>query len=261
MHHAYLDKFAARDSPVHRRDPRAKTAAFFALLAAAILVPPGLWWPFAAVAVIVVAVWAASGVPLGYLLKRVVVLSPFILFSLVLFPVFYGGRAVWTAQLGPWQVSVTREGLELSGNIAAKFVLGVLILGLLFSVTRFQHFLYALSRFRVPQLLVMQLGFLYRYLFVVLDEAERMLRAREARSAGRGGWHLWRASAGLVGTLFLRSYHRSRRVYWAMLARGFSGEVHVLGRLRWRAADTAFASSLVAVAAAVTVCWAAVGLR
>jgi len=261
MHHAYLDKFATRDSPVHRRDPRAKTAAFLALLAAAILVPPGTWWPFASVAVIVVALWAVSSVPVVYLLKRVVVLSPFIIFSLVLFPVLYDGRAVWTARLGPWRMSVTREGLELAGNVAAKFVLGVLILGLLFSVTRFQHFLYALSRLRVPQLLVMQLGFLYRYLFVVLDEAERMLRAREARSAGLGGPRLWRSAAGLVGTLFLRSYHRSQRVYWAMLARGFNGEVHVLGRLRWQAADTLFVSCFMAVAAAVTVCWAAAGLR
>jgi cobalt/nickel transport system permease protein len=259
MHHAYLDKFAARDSPVHRRDPRAKTLAFLGLLVAAILVPAGLWWPFAAVAAVLLALWAASRVPAGYLLKRVLVLSPFIAASLVLFPFLYGGDVLWSASLGPWTLTVTRQGLELAGNLAAKFALAVLILGLLFSVTRFQHFLYALRRCRVPQLLVMQLGFLYRYLFVIHDEVERLLRARDARSGGRGRRHVWRATAGLVGVLFLRSFQRSERLYWAMLARGFAGEALLLDRLRFRPADAAFVAVVLAAAAATTAAWIVLG--
>jgi cobalt/nickel transport system permease protein len=255
MHHAYLDKFASGDSPLHRRDPRAKTVAFFALLAVTVLVPVGVWWPLAAIAAALGLLWLASGVPAGYLLKRVVALSPFMIFSVVFFPFFQPGDILWRGALGSWPIHITRQGLELSGNIAAKFALSVLILGLLFSVTRFQHFLYALREFRVPQMLVMQLGFLYRYLFIIHDEAERMWRAREARSGGRGGWLLWRATGGLIGSLFLRSFARSQRIYWAMLARGFSGEVHVLQRLRFGVADGVLIAATVLVAGGIIWVW------
>jgi cobalt/nickel transport system permease protein len=77
------------------------------------------------------------------------------------------------------------------------------------------------------------ISFMYRYLFVLVDEAFRLLRAREARSArlvndGRyGGTVLWRAkvTGSMVGQLFVRSFDRSDKVYNAMLARGYRGQL------------------------------------
>jgi cobalt/nickel transport system permease protein len=88
---------------------------------------------------------------------------------------------------------------------------------------------------------------MYRYLFVLIDEAARLLRAREARSArlapGSGGGSLaWRAriAGHMAGQLFLRSYERSDRVYSAMLARGYAGQFltlnpHVMRPRDWTA--------------------------
>jgi cobalt/nickel transport system permease protein len=70
---------------------------------------------------------------------------------------------------------------------------------------------------------------MYRFLAVIGDEATRMNRARASRSAsrdGRGGGSLiWRGrvTGSLVGSLFIRSYERSERVYAAMLSRGYDG--------------------------------------
>jgi cobalt/nickel transport system permease protein len=79
------------------------------------------------------------------------------------------------------------------------------------------------------------ISFMYRYLGVLGDEAQRMNRARASRSAARpgrraGGSLLWRGrvTGAMVGSLFLRSYERSERVYSAMLARGFDGELRYL---------------------------------
>jgi cobalt/nickel transport system permease protein len=75
------------------------------------------------------------------------------------------------------------------------------------------------------------IGFMYRYLFVLADESIRLLRARAARSAhgpGRsGGGLVWRGrvAGGMVGNLMLRAFERSERVYDAMVARGYKGEV------------------------------------
>jgi cobalt/nickel transport system permease protein len=81
------------------------------------------------------------------------------------------------------------------------------------------------------------ISFMYRDLGVLGDEARRMSRARASRSAhaeGRGGGSLlWRAkvTGSMVGSLFLRSYERGERIYAAMQARGFEGEVrHLHGR-------------------------------
>ena len=66
---------------------------------------------------------------------------------------------------------------------------------------------------------------MYRYLFVLVDEAQRLQTARESRSAGSGGTVAWRARVlgGMVGSLFIRSYERSERIYAAMVGGASNG--------------------------------------
>ncbi len=75
---------------------------------------------------------------------------------------------------------------------------------------------------------------MWRYLFVLVEEVQSLTQARLARSgalpdSGRrsGGSLLWRArvTGGMAGTLMLRSLDRSQRVYQAMQARGYDGEL------------------------------------
>jgi cobalt/nickel transport system permease protein len=89
----------------------------------------------------------------------------------------------------------------------------------------------------VPRLLVSIFGLMWRYLFVLVDEALRLLRARQARSgdSGRSGLRTggsipWRArvAGGMAGSLFLRAFDRSDRIYMAMAARGYDGEARSL---------------------------------
>ena len=101
---------------------------------------------------------------------------------------------------------------------------------LLTATTQFPDLMHALRHLRVPHVLVAVISFTYRYLFVLTDEAVRLMRARQARSAkpikGKGGGSIvWRArvTGYMVGQLFLRSYERSERIYNAMVARGYQG--------------------------------------
>jgi cobalt/nickel transport system permease protein len=102
---------------------------------------------------------------------------------------------------------------------------------LLVATTQFPDLMHALRHLHVPTLLVAIISFMYRYLFVLADEALRLLRARDSRSAYRpgyksGGTVAWRArvAGNMAGQLFVRSYERSDRVYNAMLARGYDGQ-------------------------------------
>ena len=102
------------------------------------------------------------------------------------------------------------------------------------STTAFPDLLAAMRALRLPRLLVAVIGLMWRYLFVLVDEVMRLMRAREARSghpavpAGRiGGSLAWRAkvTGGMAGNLMLRSFDRSERIYAAMASRGYDGEV------------------------------------
>jgi cobalt/nickel transport system permease protein len=91
----------------------------------------------------------------------------------------------------------------------------------------------------VPRVFVVQLLLLYRYLFVLTDEASRMSRARALRSFGRGSMEM-RVFIPLAGALLIRTMDRAQRIYGAMLARGFDGTIRLRGRLRIGGPDVVF---------------------
>ena len=97
---------------------------------------------------------------------------------------------------------------------------------------------------RTPRTLVLIAGFMYRYLFVIVEELGRM-RASLAARAYRPRHALHAGPLGRVATaMFLRTYQRGERVHRAMLARGYDGEMPQLDRLVLRRADVAFAALL-----------------
>jgi cobalt/nickel transport system permease protein len=113
-------------------------------------------------------------------------------------------------------------------TLLAKNSLAFLMMLVLGSVTLWRELLRAMRRLGVPGVLVATLQFMERYLHVLLDELQRMTRARRARSCGPAGLLAWRSLSGLVGSLLLRSFDRSERVHWAMLARGWDGTIRTL---------------------------------
>ena len=85
--------------------------------------------------------------------------------------------------------------------------------------------------------MVMILSFMYRYIFVIVDEVMRMKRARECRNFG--GKRIWQIKTvgNMVGTLFLRSYERGERVYQSMVSRGYEGQIRTLDSLSFSQRD------------------------
>jgi cobalt/nickel transport system permease protein len=144
------------------------------------------------------------------------------------------GDPLATIDLGPLSLTISGQGLQEFTTIALKSWVSVQAALLLAFTTPFHDLIDALRELRLPRIMVAIIGFMYRYLAVMADEASRMNRARTSRSAdpgGRGGGSIrWRAmvTGRMVGSLFLRSYERSERVFAAMQARGFDGEFRYL---------------------------------
>jgi cobalt/nickel transport system permease protein len=226
-----LDREIARDSPIHRADPRLKVVAVVATILAIGLLPVGA---FAALAVVWLALTGASTLarlgPLR-LARGAFIAAPFLLAAVPLIFIRPGDPI---ATIGP--LTISGEGLTMFATIAAKSWLSVQAALLLTFTTPFHDLIDALRDLRLPRILVAIISFMYRYLAVLGDEAARMLRARAARSAASasgasGGSIGWRArvTGQMVGSLFLRSYERSERIYAAMQARGFEGTFRHLG--------------------------------
>ena len=249
MHHNHMDRFSRGDSPVHRLDARAKLLAAIAYTAVVVSFGRYVVADLAPLAVAPLAMLWLGGVPVWFALRRVLILCPLVAMICVLSPLY--DTLPRRVAFGPWELAVA-GGWLTAADIAGKFTLGVLALTALTSTTRFALLLEAMRKLRMPKMLVMQLGFLYRYIFVLIDEAMRIRRGRDFRGAARApASRRLAAAGGIIAALFVRTLERSERIYTAMAARGYRGEPHSLSRLRFCPSDAAF---LAATAAYLAVC-------
>ena len=183
----------------------------------------------------VALVWLAaalSGVGLVRVFLRSLVALPFILIAL---PTVFTkpGDPIFELSLGLFTLTATADGAEFFAGVLIKSWASVTAAVVLTSTTPALRLLAALRALKIPQILVVVVMLMYRYLFVLVDEAERMLRSRAARSAGvgrgSGGSVVWRArtAGGMAGSLFIRTMDRTERIYMAMLARGYDGTIRL----------------------------------
>ncbi len=239
-----MDQLSRLDTPVHRRDPRAKllTALAFILVTVSFgkyeisALLPLLFFP--------VAMASLGRVPLGLIGRKLLFAAPFVLF-VGLFNPFFDHQAV--ARLGG---VILTGGWVSFASILLRSALTLSVALLLVAVTGMPALCAAMERLGVPRAFAVQLLFLYRYLFVLAEEALRMTRARELRSFGRRGRGM-RAASSMLGHLLLRTLDRAERIYHAMKSRGFTGEVRVLRPMRPGWGDAAFVLGWCAFFAAV----------
>jgi cobalt/nickel transport system permease protein len=135
-----------------------------------------------------------------------------------------------------------------AASLAVKSYLSAAAVLVLAGTTPLPKLVRGLESLGVPRFLTLVIQFLYRYLFVVSEQAQHMRMASLARGGGR--IHL-RHAAGAVATLFGRSWARAEAIHGAMLARGFDGRMEPLAQPRLGAADFALLAAGVAAPVAL----------
>ena len=203
MPHAAIDHYARLSSPIHRMPAGAKMIAALLFILITVLIPRHLPILLAPVAGLLLIVAIISSIPASYLLRRMIILEPFVL----------GVTVLTIFQPGGWRLVLV---------LAAKCSLCLLTMLLLSNTTPFNELLRVLRSARVPSLIVTTMSLMYRYLFVLVDETHRMKRARQSRTFFRiSKRRAWQAAAATAGQLFIRASERAERVYDAMVARGW----------------------------------------
>lgn len=227
MHHLVIDRWSRGSSFLHRRDPRAKLAALLVFLVALSTTRPAAQWAFAAYAVLLIFAASRARLPILGLTGRAALVLPFSA----------------TFALLTWWSGDSLRALALAEK---SFLSGVAAL-LLVGTTPLTGWTAALESWRVPRMLILVIQFVYRYLFVVAEQGQRMRWAaicrgsrKESRTAG------FRLAGGLVGVLFARSWQRADGIYHAMLARGFRGRFVPAAPAPFRSPDALFFSACLA---------------
>lgn len=202
MHHDFLDRYSRIESPVHRLGTGWKVAGGLLSVIVTVLSPLSAVYPFIVIGILLVAVILLARLPAGFLLKRMLFFEPFVVAIAAL------------ALLGP-------GGALKFGSMVVKSTLSLLAVIVLSNTTPFAELLRFLRAVRAPAIFVTILALMYRYLFVLIDEFERIDRARQSRTFARGWYRTWFISSTVLGALFVRSTERAERIYAAMCARGW----------------------------------------
>ncbi|HEY1497541.1 MAG TPA: energy-coupling factor transporter transmembrane component T [Candidatus Solibacter sp.] len=224
MHHVTLDHWSRGASALHRRDPRAKIATlivFLVVLGTAHRELPSLG---GVLFLVLLAGLRTAHLPVRAALARAGVVLPFTaMFAIV-----------------SWLAGDPARGAAL----VMKAYLSALAVLLLVSTTPLPLLLRGMEMTGTPRFLLMVAQFLYRYLFVISEEAQHMSKAAAARGATvrglAGNGARFRAAAGALAVLFARSYGRAEEIHRAMLSRGFPGYFRPLNALRFGGADVTF---------------------
>lgn len=209
----------ARRSRLIAFDPRVKLAATLSFIVVlAFMRQPLPLWIGLTFAVVLLEV---SGIPMSHYARAYAMAFPFILFAslTLLF------TSSWTSAL--------MMGMRISASVLALL--------LMVSTTPFFDTLRALRWYKVPALMCNLMMFTYRFIFVLMDELERMSLARKARgfSGGRSllDRNAFKTISNTIGMVFVRANHRAGHIYDALLARGYTGEVRTLSVLKARPRD------------------------
>lgn len=231
------------ESIVHRVPAAPKLAGLVAFVVIAAVTPRHQVPALVTDLVIVAAVAALAGLPVRLVLRRLAVVTPFLV-GAVLLPFVATGERVEVAGL-----DLAVDGLWASWNLVAKTLVGAGAAIVVTATTPLPDLLRGLARLRLPPALVAVVGFMLRYLDVVADQVARMRRAMVARG-GDPRW-FWQARplAMSAGALFVRSYEQGERTHQAMLARGFTGLMPDLGAADRPTAASAWPAALPAALA------------
>ena len=213
----WLDRHAQAASPLHRWDPRYKLVGLTILMFAFSSVQDLRLLP--AMLAVTSGLYAASRIPLAFLLTRLRAPGFFIAIVAILLPFLSGTTVI--ARIGP--LILWKEGTLAMGLIVAKFISILTISLVLFGTAPFLTTIKALRALGLSPILGDMTLLAYRYLYEIGNDLKTMEMAMGLRGfrARRPSSRVLGVLASLAGTMLVRSYEQSELVYKAMTLRGY----------------------------------------
>jgi cobalt/nickel transport system permease protein len=221
---SFMDELSEMDSFVHRLNPVTKliiTFLFIIFVVSTDRYSVSRLTPFFMFPVIIISI---AGLPEMYILRKTLMAMPFVFFVGIFNPLIDREVAFILFGIGISYGWMSFFVIMIKGFLTVSSVL------ILISTTGFYNVCTALRSLKVPKVFVVQLMFLYRYIFVLIEEGGKMSNARKLRLAGNKAG--LKSYIPLLGHLLIRTVEKAERIHTSMLCRGFDGEVRVVNRTK-----------------------------
>lgn len=215
----WLDEYAYLDSPIHRWELRSKLIVLVALIFAFSFVRDLRLVPV--MGIITIVLYATSRLPISFLVSRLRYPGVFLLALAIILPL--SGR---TVLLESGLLTIYEEGALTLLLVASRFVCILTVSLVLFGTAPFADTIKAMRSLGLPAILADMMMLSFRYIFEIGDQLTRMERAMRLRGfrGSRFSWRNLRVLAALAGSILVRSYEQSDRVYTAMRLRGYGNQ-------------------------------------
>jgi cobalt/nickel transport system permease protein len=242
MHHLNLQTHD-RSHPVSGIDARVKLLSALALLAMVISCR-GMAFPLL-VSVLCLGLCCNLGIS-GRTLALRFSEPVFIAATVLLLKLFFSGSVpLFSLQIAGWELTGHRDGLLEGIAVASRILGGVSVLAAVGFSTPFTELMAALSWLKVPQVLIDVALFAWRYLFLLLEDAQVVYNAQRNR-LGYVGYRRGLSSFGtLAGVLVIKAFDNSQSITTAMVQRGYDGDMPMLLHKPFKAAEVLLALLLI----------------
>ncbi len=236
------EPFAIGSSIVHRLDPRIRVS--LTVLYSFVVALSYRFSVLITALCLSLILIVMSRVRMRVVFKRMVMVNAMILLLWLVLPFTFSGEAL--GRLGSF--AIYRPGVVLAAQVTLKSNAILLAFIALIATMPLATFGQALHRLRVPEKIVQLLLMCYRYIFVIEEEYQRLMRAAKMRGFRPGtNMNTYRTFAHVIGMVFVRSAGRAERVHQAMRCRGFNGKFYSLQEFQISTASLAIAIMLMAI--------------
>ncbi len=130
----------------------------------------------------------------------------------------------WTIHLGPIWLATSRVSLYQGANLILRALGAAAAMNFLALTTPMVDVIALLRRLHMPGVIIDLMTLMYRFIFVLLESLERMVRAQDSRLGFNAPPMRRLQNAAWIAThLFIEAFLRSRNLQQALASRGYDG--------------------------------------
>ncbi len=163
-----------------------------------------------------------------FFLKRALIVFLFPLSVSLFIPFITPGNVLYGIELGSVSINVTDAGSAIFLTTLIKSFLAILALTAIITSSTDLEILHGLRKLHFPKIMVSIIFLMYRYLFLIRDEARAGSQAINARVFKRSYRVVNKRLAFLAGNLLLKSFDRAENIYKSMESRGYDGNFYYI---------------------------------
>lgn len=205
-----LDELGEQETIIHKINPSIKIVLTFIYIIKVISISEINIKDILIVLVYPLVVFILGKIPFKIIAKKLIIAMPLVL-SIVIVNIF----------IDPSIYQIIKSIMLISKTILTVFG-GLLLL----ASTGMNNIVIGLKKLHVPNIFIMQLSMIYRYIIVMIEEALKIKNAYSLRSSSNKGIDI--LDFGLIlGRMLLKTIDKGENVYKAMKLRNYNSNLYI----------------------------------